>query len=484
MEEMERLRAEFLAMVSHELRTPLSTVRGSVSALLDEPYSMHPVETRQFYRIILDQTDRMRALIADLLDVARIETRHPHCVPRAYGSGHDRGRGSKQLVQQRGHAQRARGANGEPALGDGGPIAHGAGAEQRALQRGPTLAPVLLHLGEGRAEGVHVAVSVTDEGRGIPTEDLPLLFRKFTRIEVGEYPGGTGLGLAICKGIVEAHGGRIRVESGGVGLGTRVTFTLPMVEDAGYVSPSLPIRVSSGLRGQRKEGQQVRILAVDDDPQALRYIRDALVKAGYAVIATGDGRDLHRLVTEEKPHLVLLDLMLPGVDGIELMREIDGLGGNVPVIFVSAYGQDQLVARAFEAGAVDYVVKPFSPTELAARIRAALRSRQTSEPTTPYVLGNLNIDYVQRRVSIAGSPVRLTPIQYRTLVDLSTNAGRVVTYEHLLQRVWGTDGDADMRPMRTVINALRRQLGDDAYNPTYIFTEPRIGYRMPRAETP
>ena len=135
-------------------------------------------------------------------------------------------------------------------------------------------------------------------------------------------------------------------------------------------------------------------------------------------------------------------------------------------------------------GAVDYVVKPFSPTELAARIRAALRKREVSEPSEPYVLGDLVVDYADRRVTLAGRPVELMAIEYRLLAELSANAGRVLTYEHLLQRVWGEKSTGDVRSMRTIVSNLRRKLGDDADNPTYIFTEPRVGYRMPRGETP
>ena len=175
--------------------------------------------------------------------------------------------------------------------------------------------------------------------------------------------------------------------------------------------------------------------------------------------------------------------MLPGVDGIDLMRDITS-AGDVPVIFVSAYGQDHLVARAFEMGADDYVVKPFSPTELVARIRAALRRRITSEPAAPYVVGDLSIDYTDRLVTLGGSPVDLTAIQYRLLVELSANAGRVLTYDHILRRVWGSDGDGDVRPIRTAISTIRSKLGDDAERPTYIFTELRVGYKMPRADRP
>ena len=335
-------------------------------------------------------------------------------------------------------------------------------------------------------EDVHVAVSIADEGRGIPSERLPYLFRKFTRTDgddLGSGVAGSGLGLAICKGIVEAHGGRIWAESEGPGMGARFTFTIPTVEEAGSgTTVGLPpLSTPAARRAVAGPGERVRVLVVDDDPQALRYVRDALLKSGYTPVVTGDPEEALRLVGEEKPDLVLLDLMLPGTDGIELMKDILG-AGDVPVIFVSAYGRDELIARAFDMGAVDYVVKPFSPTELAARIRAALRKRAASEPSEPYVLGDLKIDYAERRVTLAGRPLPLIAMEYRLLAELSANAGRLLTYEHLLERVWGEKSSGDVRPMRTIVSKLRRKLGDDADNPTYIFTEPRVGYRMPKGE--
>ena len=158
---------------------------------------------------------------------------------------------------------------------------------------------------------------------------------------------------------------------------------------------------------------------------------------------------------------------------------------DVPVIFMSAYGQDEVVARAVDMGAADYVVKPLSPTELAARIRAALRKRaapELAQPSEPYVQGDLAIDYPQRRVTVAGRPVALTDIEFRMLVELSVNAGRALTHEHLLQRVWGPDKGEDSGPVRNIVKRLRRKLGDDPDSPEYILTEPRFGYRMKEGE--
>ena len=330
-------------------------------------------------------------------------------------------------------------------------------------------------------DGVHVAVSVIDCGAGLPAERLPDLFTKFARLAAADHghsSEGSGLGLAICKGIVEAHGGRIWAESAGLDLGARFTFTIPATEDTVVQPPPIP-----DATGAIRTGHE-RILVVDDDPETLRYVREVLSNAGYAPVVTGDPDDVPRLMEEVEPHLVLLDLILPDGDGITLMGKILA-AHDVPVIFLSAYGRDRVIAEAFDNGATDYVVKPFSPTELVARIRAALRRRvlpEQPEPARPYVLGDLTVDYAARVASLAGRPLGLTAMEYRVLRELSLHAGAVLTYDHLLQRVWGRAHSGDRRPMRTVLRTLRGKLGDDANAPTYIFTEPRVGYRMPEGE--
>jgi len=220
----------------------------------------------------------------------------------------------------------------------------------------------------------------------------------------------------------------------------------------------------------------VRVLVVDDDPQTLHYVRDALTAAGYRVRATGDHSELSRVIQEEKPHLVLLDLMLSGTDGIKLMNEVSELA-DLPVIFISAYGRDETIARALEGGAADYIVKPFSPTELTARIRAALRNR--AEPG-PFELGELAIDYARRHVTVAGRPVELTATEYEVLRVLSVNAGRVETYRSLLRRAWSRyRGPVNPRLVHAVVQRLRRKLGEDGTRAAYILNERGVGYSMP-----
>ena len=479
--ELERMRAEFLAMVSHELRGPLTSIKGSVTTLLTPPAPLNATEMRQFHAIIDGQIDRMHLLISDLLDVARIDAGELVISPEPTDVATLTGEARREFT--------SRGARHDVhiELAEGLPwvmadrmrlIQVLSNLLSNAARHSPETSAIRV---SAEQDGVHVAVSVHNEGGGIAAESLPLLFRKFSRIDAEDQGGDTGLGLAICKGIVEAHGGRIWAESGGRGLGARFTFTIPVVEEAGYVSP-VGITQSSARASRRQPDNEVRILAVDDDPQALRLLRDVLVKSGFQPIVTPDPGDALRLMEEERPHLVLLDLMLPRVDGMHLMGQIRSLA-DVPVIFVSAYGQDHLVAKAFELGAADYVVKPFSETELTARIGAALRRRHDQEPLAPYVLGDLVIDHRERLVTLAGNPVRLTAKEYRLLAELAANAGQTLAHGHLLGRVWDRRG-GDLRPMRSAVRSLRRKLGDDAETPRYIFTEPRVGYRMAPAEEP
>ena len=464
-DEIERMRTDFLGLVSHELREPLTAVKGSADTLLAEGAQLDRAEMREFHRIIAEQARHMRGLIGDLLDAGRIDSGTLSVAP--------------EPAELAGLVERARstflGAGGRhPVLVDlPANLALVMADRQRIVQvlnnlfanaarHAPESSPIRV---AAAPEESHVAVSVSDEGRGVPAELLPTLFSRHAGGAKGA-TAGHGLGLAICKGLVEAHGGRIRAESPGPGRGTTVTFTIPAAGEPDAAAAHPP-------RAADRD-EPPRILVVDDDPRTLRFVRGALSRAGYAPIVTGEPEDLPRIIRAQRPALVLLDLVLPGRDGIELMQNVPELS-DLPVIFISAYGRDEIVVKALEAGAADYVVKPFSPTELVARVGAALRRRAGPEP---FVLGDLAIDYEQRRVTVRGAAVELTATEYELLRVLSLDAGRVVTFDTLQRRVWAKRKKADPNLVRIFVRHLRRKLGDDAASPDYIFNQRGVGYRM------
>ena len=475
-DEAARLRAEFLGMVSHELRAPLTSIKGSAATLLDASSELDPAEMRQFFRIIDGQADNMRGLIGDLLDVARIETGilpvDPE--PADLTSLVDRAKGTFLSGGGRDNLDIDLEPDLPLVMADRRRIVQVLGNLLSNAARNSPEASVI-RVSAARQE-FHVAVSVADEGRGIPPEELPHLFTRFS--SSGGGPGhGSGMGLAVSRGIVEAHGGRIRAESDGPGLGARFTFTLPVVAE-----PTLPRQRASFIKDG--EHEQATILVVDDDPQTLRSVRAVLSEAGYRPIVTADPEEALILMQENRPHLALLDLVLADSDGIDLMQDIFRLA-DLPVIFLSVYGSDRVISRALEAGAADYITKPFSSMELLARIKAALRRRTGvygAESVEPYEMGELTIDYAQRLVTVAGSPVQLTATEYDLLRELSIHAPRVVSHDHLLRKVWGPPRPADLRVLRTHLMRLRRKLGEDGTNPRFIFAEPRVGYRMPKSE--
>ena len=467
-EALERSRAEFLGLVSHELRGPLAAIKGSATTALANSRDPDRAELRQFLHIVEEQADRMDGLIADLMDAGRIGagTLPVDTAPEEVGA-----------LVERARTAFAGGGGSHAVVVDLPPDLPRVMADARrvvqvldnllanAARHSPEISPIRV---AAACDGAHVAVSVADEGEGVAPDALPHLFSRHT----GTDPRGrgSGLGLVICKGLVEAHGGRIRAESAGPGRGTRVAFTLPVAE-------AEPGASESGSRPARREREQTPILVVDDDPNSLRQVRGALAAAGYAPVVTAEPGEVPRLVDTRRPRLVLLDLVLPGTDGIALMETLPALAG-LPVIFISAYGRGDTVAKALEAGAADYIVKPFSPAELVARVKLALR-KQTGPGREPFRLGDLAIDYQKRRVTVADRPVRLTATEYGLLRALSLDAGGVTTYDSLLRQVWGAHTASGAQPVRTAVKKLRRKIGDQAKKPKYIFTERGVGYRMP-----
>ena len=227
----------------------------------------------------------------------------------------------------------------------------------------------------------------------------------------------------------------------------------------------------------------MKVLVVDDEPQIRRALRTSLEAHGYEVVAVGTGEEGVVAAAEQRPDLVLLDLGLPDMDGTEVIRRIRAFA-EVPVIVLSVRESQADKVAALDAGADDYVTKPFGMEELLARTRAALRRSGVDEPTQPTLtFGDLEIDLPRRLVTRDGVPLHLTPTEYGLLEALVTNPGKLLTHQWLLRRVWGQGYGTETTYLRTYVRALRKKLDDDASAPALIVTEPGVGYRWVGEQT-
>lgn len=219
------------------------------------------------------------------------------------------------------------------------------------------------------------------------------------------------------------------------------------------------------------------ILVVDDEPQIRRVLRSSLSTRGYAITEAKTGEEALESMRRERPDLVLLDMNMPGMGGIEACREIRR-ASDAPIIMLTVRNAERDKVAALDAGADDYVVKPFGIEELLARIRAALRRYAPGEALPAFKSKDLNIDFETRHVTVRERDVHLTPKEYDVLKHLVANQGKPLTHRRLLQAVWGPDYGEETDSLRVVINQLRKKIEADPGRPKYILTEPWVGYRF------
>lgn len=231
------------------------------------------------------------------------------------------------------------------------------------------------------------------------------------------------------------------------------------------------------------------ILTADDDPQILRLVARNLQLEGYDVVTATDGQQALEHLEAQKFDLAILDVMMPKLDGFTVLARVREFS-NVPVIMVTARGQDQDKIHGLDLGADDYLTKPFSVEELLARVRSVLRrsqftSGQEGQNLRPIVtLGELTIDFAQHRVTVGGTEIELTPIEYRLLAYLAQNAGRVVTQDLLLEHVWGEEYVGESHLLQVNMNRLRRKIEADPAHPRYLLTKMGVGYMLAAQPTP
>lgn len=220
-----------------------------------------------------------------------------------------------------------------------------------------------------------------------------------------------------------------------------------------------------------------RVLVVDDEPAIRRFLRTSLSAHGYSVFEAVNGQEGLAAVTTHRPDLVILDLGLPDIDGIEITRRLREWT-PVPIIIVTVQEQERAKIAALDAGADDYVTKPFGMGELLARMRAALRRAASPAAEPVFTAGQLTVDLAQRLVTVAEREVQLTPTEYDLLRTLVMHAGKVLTQRQLLSQVWGAGYEGEAHLLRVNMSNLRHKLEPDAARPSFIVTEPGVGYRL------
>jgi two-component system alkaline phosphatase synthesis response regulator PhoP len=299
-----------------------------------------------------------------------------------------------------------------------------------------------------------VAISVTDKGLGIDPHEQKRIFKKFVRAASAEVAGakGTGLGLTMVEHIVAAHGGQVHVDSE-PGVGS--TFTIL-------------------LRAQRVNMARILVVEMSRLPLALE---DDLKLEGYEVEVVRDGETASRRAREQSFDLIILDVMLPHKDGFEVCRELRRAGLRTPIILLTAKTEESDKVLGLELGADDYVTKPFSPRELRARVKAALR-RAAGEMPEIYRFGEVEVDFSRCELRRAGKAIEITPIEFKLLTAFIRHRGHALNRDRLLDEVWGREAFVTDRAVDTHITNLRKKIESQASEPRFLVSVRGMGYRF------
>ena len=494
LQDPEPSRAEFLEMVSEELRTPLISIKGSAAALRSISEPRVPTEEIQLLHIIDEQADLMRSQINSLIELAQIETGTLPLVTEPTDVAKLMERSCEEYLREHSAvAIRLDIPDGLPAaLADTqriGKVLHN--FIRQAARHPVESSPVVL---SAAMENIHLAISVTAQGSSasvarvslpVNAHENPQIHKMLTQAHSRAATlasEGEGLAMGYCRGVVEAHGGRVRTEVDEPDGRLTITFTLPTVDD----TAELRATDAGAIADDQRSGadRKTRILVSIQDPRSQRTVRQALLDSGYLAVEATGLDEVEELASSVGPALIVLDIAGREDDAFRALR---GAGNprNLPAIVLCNRSDEQYVIQAFEMGADGYMVKPFSPTELIARIKATLRRLSAGGDTSTgrtFETGDMRINFDDRTVSVSGQPVTFTATEYKLLEELANGAGRVFTQDMLLQRVWGPEYSGESQLLRSYIKSLRQKLGDNARKPTYIFTEHGIGYRMARTD--
>jgi DNA-binding response OmpR family regulator/signal transduction histidine kinase len=481
-------RNETLALAAHELKTPLAIIKGCATTLLGNSMRWDPSMLREMLQMIDTQADRLHDILNTLLDVWRMDAG----VQNLRLSEVHISKLFEQLVERwRENAPRHHFVFNVP-LED---IIVQCDALRIEQAFNHLLNNAVAYSSMGSAikiqletNDIEVCLSIADQGVGIATEHLDRIFDRFYRISPGEqHSHGSGLGLSIVRATIEAHGGKIWADSPGVGRGTTFSCTLPFIpskqteplETAIASTPGGPLIVPR--TGPLRQTQRSKIFVVESDARITRYLRAHLTEQQYHVHTLSHGVQLLRQLDLEEPDIILLATRLSDISGVEVLQRLREFSA-IPVMMLCDECDEDEHVRLLDLGADDLIVKPFSIKELLARVRVLLRRSisRGEQPTGDVIFktGELTIDYAQHQVHIQENPVQLSRTEYKLLCTLAQNAGRVLTHELLLERVWGAEYDREVDFIWVYISRLRRKIEADPRHPRYILTIPDVGYKL------
>jgi DNA-binding response OmpR family regulator/signal transduction histidine kinase len=490
-------RNETLALAAHELKTPLAIIKGCATTLLGNSLRWEPAMLREMLQMIDTQTDRLHDVLNTLLDVWRLDAG----VQQLRLSEVRLVELLEQLVERwRKNAPRHTFTLLMPE--EACTITCDALRVEQAINQLLNNAVIYSQVGSSikiRLENgaSELRMSITDQGTGIAPEHLERIFHRFYRVQQSEdRPFGSGLGLAAARATIEAHGGNIWAESAGIGHGTTFYFTLPSVPTAqalssrqASASPAASIDATSSAinplplqrTGSLLSHPHVKVVVVENDPRMARYLRANLEEQRYQVHVASHGLQFLRQLDLEEPDLILLASDAGDMSGAEMLQRLREFS-YTPVLMLCDDGDEDEHVRYLDMGADDFVVKPFSIKELLARARVLLRHRAAGEKNAPgetlFATGNLLIDFAQHQVSVDAHPVQLSRTEYKLLSVLAQNAGRVMTHELLLERVWGAEYNREVDFIWVYISRLRRKIESNPRHPRYIVTVPDVGYKL------